>query len=251
MYSGIIYQAISPSGKKYFGQSISSLDERKTGHYKAAFYKKLDYPFYKAIRSYGWDNFEWSIIETCSNSSKIQLIKELDEREKFWIEKERTFIGKYGDEFGYNLTEGGNSIISEFSIEIKKKISKTLRGRNLNEKTKKKISESLLKKKMRRSDETKKKISLANSGKIHSLESRKNMSEAHIGNSYDKRVSYEAISPSGKLYEIIGDREFLNFIDSNNLSFRIIKSFINKGPISIKRKTEKSINTENWEFKKY
>lgn len=52
--------------------------------------------FYQALRKYGLDNFEISILELCEE-------KELDEKEKMYIEQFDSFQN------GYNSTEGGQS----------------------------------------------------------------------------------------------------------------------------------------------
>jgi group I intron endonuclease len=49
----------------------------------------------KAIKKYGKENFIKEILETCENE------EQLNEREKFWINKLNSNI------FGYNLTDGG------------------------------------------------------------------------------------------------------------------------------------------------
>lgn len=80
--------------KCYIGQS-RNINKRWTDHRVAAFNKNdkgYDYPLYRAIRKYGLNNFDFSIIEECS-------IKELNEKEKYWI-------SFYQAE--YNQTEGGD-----------------------------------------------------------------------------------------------------------------------------------------------
>jgi len=101
MYKGVIYCAISPSNKKYYGLTLN-FSRRKNGHKRCAEFKKCR--FYIAIKKYGFDNFIWNIIETHENESKGNLQNILNEREKYWIEKDKT----YYSEFGYNMTRGGN-----------------------------------------------------------------------------------------------------------------------------------------------
>lgn len=50
---------------------------------------------YRAIRKYGLDNFEFSVIEECA-------IIELDEKEEFYIQQYNTVIP-----YGYNMSLGG------------------------------------------------------------------------------------------------------------------------------------------------
>ena len=65
------------NGKKYVGQSID-IEERWKDHIWAS--KKSKLLIYRAMRKYGIDNFDFSILEECS-------IDKLDEREIYWIKK--------------------------------------------------------------------------------------------------------------------------------------------------------------------
>lgn len=61
--TGVIYKYTSPSGKCYIGQTVNET-RRKYGHRNNAFngnHKDYDKPFYRAIRKYGWDSFEYRI----------------------------------------------------------------------------------------------------------------------------------------------------------------------------------------------
>jgi group I intron endonuclease len=157
MYSGIIYCAISPSGKKYYGKTVRTLSARKREHSK----NKRHWIFTDALRKYGVDNFNWLIIETLSAVNKKDLKNLLDEREKYWIAKDNT----QEREFGYNMLSGGDGTFGykrTFSEEHKKKISEALKGRKLPKEVKGKISRVL-------------------KGKKKSKEGRKNMSEGRRG----------------------------------------------------------------------
>ena len=101
MYQGVIYCAISPSGKKYYGFTYN-LTRRKNKHKNDSCFKKNR--FYNAIKKYGFENFSWNIIETYKNEDKSHIRDILRKREKFWIEKEQTYL----PEFGYNMTHGGD-----------------------------------------------------------------------------------------------------------------------------------------------
>lgn len=78
------------NNKKYIGQSINIEERYKAHKYN---YSKNNTCFYKAINEYGWDNFSFKVLEQC-------LIKELNDKEKYWIQ--------YFDSFnnGYNSTSG-------------------------------------------------------------------------------------------------------------------------------------------------
>lgn len=137
---GIIYRATSKTTKKvYVGLTINSLQTRKTQHKCRS--KQMKTHFYYAINKYGWDDFDWDILE-----SGIEDFSLLKEREIYWINE----LDSYKN--GYNITSGGEGILGfKFSDEQIKK--RTFYGEK-NPFFGKKHSE-----------ETKKKISLKNSGK--------------------------------------------------------------------------------------
>jgi group I intron endonuclease len=78
---GIIYCATnSINNKKYIGQTVNTLKQRKREHLSSA--KRGDrFSFQKAINKYGKDNFTWEIIDYADNQ------EELDKKEIYWIEK--------------------------------------------------------------------------------------------------------------------------------------------------------------------
>lgn len=88
------------NGKEYIGQSIN-ISKRIYEHKK----KALDYPedrshnsiLHQAIRKYGWENFEVSVLEECT-------VDLLDEREKYYIESRNTLAKN-----GYNILSGGQA----------------------------------------------------------------------------------------------------------------------------------------------
>lgn len=88
------------NGKKYIGQTCQKLEKRWNdgrGY--------INCPrFYSAIIHYGWDNFTHEILEIVSKS------EEADEREKYYIKLFQT----QDDKKGYNMTEGGNSLITYY-----------------------------------------------------------------------------------------------------------------------------------------
>ena len=93
-----------------------------TAHKSAAKTGK-NYVFHNAIRSYGWENFEWEILEESSNKEYL-----LNEREEYWI---RHFNSHYVDGGkGYNMTFGGEATFGWVpSEETRRKISESNKGR--------------------------------------------------------------------------------------------------------------------------
>jgi len=103
----IVYKCTNlVNGISYIGVTTKSIEYRKRTHENASKYSNKK--FYNALKKYGFDNFEWSILHECSS------IDELSSLEKYYIEKYDTFNN------GYNLTTGGElkKIISEESKEI-------------------------------------------------------------------------------------------------------------------------------------
>ena len=100
MYKGIIYRALFPNGKQYYGKTTMNFCDRIAVHLKDAQCDHL--LFHKALNKYG-DKVDWQIVEELEDKNKTNLVKRLDEREKFWIEKDKTFVLKYGIKYGHIL----------------------------------------------------------------------------------------------------------------------------------------------------
>jgi group I intron endonuclease len=103
----IIYKCQNKiSGKIYIGQTIKSLEERKLSHIIAS--KKGKSKFYKALQSYGFENFDWSIIDTANTK------EELDEKEKYYIVEYNSIKN------GYNMVDGGTGGYNEHAVAANK-----------------------------------------------------------------------------------------------------------------------------------
>ena len=92
--------------KVYIGQS-KDINKRWTNHKSDAFNSfshSYNYPLYRAIRKYGIENFDFTILEEC-------LVEELNQKEKDYIQKYNSFFN------GYNLTLGGDSSGTELYKE--------------------------------------------------------------------------------------------------------------------------------------
>ncbi len=185
----IIYKVINKiNGKIYIGQTIYSVDSRIKGHLKGAGY------FQRALRKYGIQSFDVSIIDTADNKDI------LNEKEKYWIKKLNSLTPN-----GYNISIGGTG--GNLGELVNKKRGDSRKGLKHTEETKEKIRQSNLGKvrseeakvnmsKAQKgripwnkgvvcSEETKKKIGNSNSGKIRSEESKKKMAAAHKGKHYN------------------------------------------------------------------
>lgn len=188
-YIGIIYLAINKANNKcYIGQTTKTLSCRKTQHRHVAIKKIANNKFGNAIRKYGFDTFEWYILDMANN------IDNLNELEKFYIDKFKTY------DFGYNSTLGGENELgrkhSKKTIE-KHKISRSWYKHS--EETKIKISNAVSGEKnyyfnktglehpkfgKKMSETAKRAISEANSGTNHPLHGTKATPQ-----SIEKRVS--------------------------------------------------------------
>jgi group I intron endonuclease len=209
MKNGVIYCAISPSGKKYYGLS-SNFRKRKEKHRKN--YKKIrkNY-FYTAIRKYGFENIEWIIVETVNSDSLIELRILLAEREKYWIKKDKTYLKEYG----YNMTLGGEGKLG-FSNSIKTRLKMSEAKKNMSQETKNKIRDYRIGKSSGmagklHSKKTKEKISnslLGEKRRPFSEETKKRMSESH-----NKR---KGVSPSKETREKIRNSQIGRIFTDNH-----------------------------------
>lgn len=140
---GIIYKLVSPSKKIYIGKA-NDFEARMKGHLNCA-NKGRTNSLYNAIRKYGFDSFEKTIID-CEDVQSV-----LNEKEKFWI----SHYQSNKREFGYNMTSGGDggNTIQRLSSDrinaLKEKAKARCIEKNPNKshliEVKHKISESVLK----------------------------------------------------------------------------------------------------------
>ena len=166
----VIYKHTSPSGKAYIGQTNNL--SRRDGLHKCTDHCRA---FARAIKKYGWDNFEHETLEDGLTLGEANIL------ESWYIEKHGTLTPN-----GYNLQSGGRNFshseetkkaLSDmfkgriFSEEHRAKLSEVGRGRKLSEEAKAKLSKRIV------SDETKKKIGETSKGRQCSLETRAKLSE--------------------------------------------------------------------------
>lgn len=113
---GVIYKIENKlNGKIYIGKSTN--ESRRLSDHKDQS-KRTKTKFYNAVRKYGWENFEYSIIEEMDMETKQQLNLHLSLREIYYINEFNT-IKK-----GYNTTIGGEGVCGLLhSDESKKKMS--------------------------------------------------------------------------------------------------------------------------------
>lgn len=123
----IIYKVTNKlNGKLYIGQTTVNLSHRKSQHKSSCFTAKQNNVFYMAIRKYKWKNFKWEVIDKASS------LDELNEKEMYWINYYRTFIG-FKDCNGYNMTLGGEGTVGIGNVTVDQviKIKKLLTNSSL------------------------------------------------------------------------------------------------------------------------
>lgn len=171
------------NNKKYFGQSVNIIPRIRTHKLRLIRGEHKNLHLQSAWNFYGEQNFQFDIIEECSEN-------ELDVREVFYIENFNT-INRL---FGYNLDSGGNKN-KHRSRETREKMSKIMSGRVVSDETKLRLSKALSGRKMH--ENTRKALQIAKENL--SPESRKIMSEKArnrtMSNSTRKKLS---IIKSGK-----------------------------------------------------
>lgn len=96
--TGIYRITNKANGKHYIGQSNNILRRFREHKTRALYLENNEYnsSIHRAIRKYGKENFEYKIIEECSQSK-------LEDREVYWI----SYYNSYHE--GYNETKGGGS----------------------------------------------------------------------------------------------------------------------------------------------
>lgn len=177
-------------------------------------------------KKHGRDIFDRVILE-----DKIDSVSELNEKEKYYIEKYNTFIE------GYNSTQGGDGgghwihkKTEEEISELSKKKSEKMKGRIFSDETKKKMSESAKKKIM--TEEHKKNISEAvkkRGGFPHTEETKKKLSKLRKGVKNPKHSEYMVknnpnhikISVEGVIFDsVVGAAKELN-ISKHLVKYRL------------------------------
>lgn len=119
MKFGLIYKATCIiSGKHYIGQSTSYkrrfIDHRNESKRQNS--SKYRCKFYSAIRKYGWDNFDWEILEDNIPEEFLNM------KECEWIQGFNSYYK------GYNSSMGGE-VAPTKNPEVAKKVSDSKKGK--------------------------------------------------------------------------------------------------------------------------
>lgn len=192
MRNGSIYLLTNKlNGKKYVGQTIGKPERRWYIHIYTALSTvhklsgRSESPLCRAIRKYGYENFEAKIIHTCAQSA-------LDTAEQKFIKKHDCMTPS-----GYNLTSGGTGgrIVSS---STRKKHRKSMQGRFVSEETRQRQSKSqrirFAENPMVWTDSARRKLSIRNMGKLPSAQCRAAARAARTGapaSAYSRQRSSE------------------------------------------------------------
>ena len=214
----LIYQAKNLKNKHiYIGQTINSFEDRIKKHLSATKTICNTY-FSRAIKKYGEENFEWSILE-----DNISHINKMNWFEKFCIAYYDTLAPN-----GYNLESGGENY--SVSDDTRKKMSKSAKKRKrlpVSDKTRKAISEA--NKGRIFSNNHCKNLSEAGKGRIQSKDHKRKNSEANMGekNGMSKGcfimgVRYGSLSEASRELKITGYYIGVRLKDPNNKNYQYI-----------------------------
>lgn len=247
--------------KKYIGQTNNPHRRKKRHFSELKCSKHINTHLQKAWNKYGSQNFIFEIID------KSDSLKEILEKEKFWINFYKTVDRK----FGYNLTYGGETTV--FSDETIKKLSKIQKGRKKTEEHKRKLSEAHKGKVV--PEEQKKYISALYKeryksgelpylkptflsgkthgmyGKTHTKEARKKISDSKIGKSYEEIFGEEkAIKIKKEISKRFSGKNHPCF---RNIDATYIKKLIDEGKMikDIKKIVSSNYQTISKRFKDF
>lgn len=107
------------NNKCYIGKT-NNISKRKSAHIRKAFIENSQLPFYRSLRKYGKDKFEFSILDEFDSEDIIF------ELEKFYIKAYKSNKLDYG----YNLTDGGEGSSGTCHNENQKKSNNLKIGSN-------------------------------------------------------------------------------------------------------------------------
>lgn len=166
----LIYVATnSINGKQYVGLTTRTIENRIRGHLN----DMIRFPnikFYRAMRKYGYENFNFEIIE-----DDITDLKTLKEAEVYWID----FLDTYYN--GYNSTFGGDDSPMWHS-KARLKVSMAQKGRKITEETKIKLRKAAENRKgTPHTEEHKLYMSKLMKGRVRTPEHQENLRKAQLG----------------------------------------------------------------------
>lgn len=119
---GLVYKATSrTSGKCYVGQTINFPVRQGKHKYNSEIGK--DTYFYRAIRKYGWDDFEWEILDD------FIPVDHLDAYEDFYIHYHKAHISEGGYNLEWGPSEKGVTRFYKHTEDTRRKMSMLQKGK--------------------------------------------------------------------------------------------------------------------------
>lgn len=94
------------NNKVYIGKSVDIA--RRLRNYRDEVKKNKQRPIISAIRKYGFENFNFEIIEICDSLTNQEIL----EKEQYWI----NFYNSKNKNFGYNILDAGDAPGENYSI---------------------------------------------------------------------------------------------------------------------------------------
>ena len=117
-----VYVHIFPNGKMYFG--ITSKKPKDRWENGTGYSRSHQPVMYNAIQKYGWENIEHKILY--SGLNKL----DAENKEKELIAQHKTNCCRYGDDFGYNMTDGGEGNSGRsWSEDARRRMSENMMGK--------------------------------------------------------------------------------------------------------------------------
>lgn len=147
---GYIYKYFNHiTNKVYIGQTVDLVSRKGAHKYKSEFVVNK---FYNAVRKYGWDTFEFSIVTEIEAPNEELCTIALDYLETLYIKSYNSFLN------GYNSTPGGHSARGmkrseeyknycrnrTYSEETRNKMSIAAKNRIVSEKTREKYRKNAI-----------------------------------------------------------------------------------------------------------
>jgi group I intron endonuclease len=191
----IIYKVENKiNGKVYIGKTVLNIEKRKIKHLNDAKNRNTNMRFHIALRKYGADNFEWTVIREANSKEELNQL-------------EKEYIKYYKENYEvYNVSLGGDGAALE----------------NLSDEHKRKISESHKGKKM--SDDARRNMSNAQKGKTRTEEFKNKMRSLMIGNDHALGYSHTEKAKINISKSLIGNKRTLGFKHSNETKDKMSKS---------------------------
>lgn len=91
------------NGKIYIGKT-NNLKKRKREHLSCKIESKSYSLIHRAISKHGRNNFQLTVIQEFKSRT------DANKAEQYWIKFYKTFIKEFGNDYGYNLTAGGDGM---------------------------------------------------------------------------------------------------------------------------------------------